>query len=497
MSNKFLNTYIDFYIKSFRRFDQSHFTIEFSWLNESQYNEDIEFQECIKYLHQQSIDVVIKESSIVEQCLNVAYKTDDDNQPNHMYYSIGSLPALFDLAQQTGLSSLCLVTMRIVANIICRKRIIYKAIVLDLDETLWNGILSEDGKDGIVQKLSSDGGYPYIAFMKFIKSIAEEMGIYVAICTRNDSNIVQSFLNEIDENIFPIKNQIDMVVSNNNDKSENIRSIATHLSILPNAIVFIDDNQIVRDEVHCKVPEVFVPDWDNHSDLVTLLIAGCFFERNELSVSSMNRKKQFRVIQEERKNNTLPELFIKVHEDKEHVEAIKLYAKSNQFKLSKLNNNFRDGTSSLYFEIFRKNGNSLGICSAITYCSCENECIILNWAISCRYFEIGLEEFVLLYMLRRKNYKNISFIFQETGLNKKVIDMIDKYYGKIIMDDSSSIPNDSNMFLDYYPDNAIKSQLLVTKDKIGSFAIYELNECVEFGINYVDNNTNLKEYSNG
>lgn len=497
MSNKSLNTYIDFYIKSFRRFDQSRFTIEFSWLNESQYNEDIEFQECIKYLHQQSIDVVIKESSIVEQCLNVAYKTDDDNQPNHMYYSIGSLPALFDLARQTGLSSLCLVTMRVVANTICRKRIIYKAIVLDLDETLWNGILSEDGKDGIVQKLSSDGGYPYIAFMKFIKSIAEEMGIYVAICTRNDSNIVQSFLNEIDENIFPIKNQIDLVVSNNNDKSENIKSIATHLSILPNAIVFIDDNHIVRDEVRCKVPEVFVPDWDNHSELVTLLIAGCFFERNELSVSSKNRKKQFRVIQEERKNNTLPELFIKVHEDKEHVEVMKLYAKSNQFKLSKLNNNFGNETSSLYFEIFRKNGNSLGICSAITYCLCENECVILNWAISCRYFEIGLEEFVLLYMLRRKNYKNLSFIFQETGLNKKVIDMIDKYYGKIIMDDSSSIPNDSNVFLDYYPDDAIKPQLLETRDKIGGFKLYFLEECSDDGINFVENNTKIKLYNNG
>lgn len=488
MSNKFLITYIDFLIKSFRRLDQSHFVIEFPWLNNSMNMEDAEFHECIKFLHQQSIDVAIKESSTIEQCLTAVYKTDSDNQPNHMQYSIGSLPALFDLSQRTGLSSLCLVTMRVVANIICHKRIIYKAIVLDLDETLWNGILSEDGKDGIIQKMASDSGHQYIAFMKFIESIAKELGIYIAICTRNDSNMVQSFLNEINETIFPIKNQIDLVVSNNNDKSENIRSIATHLSILPNAIVFIDDNHIVREEVRCKVPEVFVPDWDNHSELVTLLIAGCFFERNELSVSSKNRKKQFKVIQEERKNNTLPELFIKVHEDKEHTEAMKLYAKSNQFKLSKLSNNFSNETSSLYFEIFRKNGNSLGICSAITYCSCENECIILNWAISCRYFEIGLEEFVLLYILKKHKQQRVSFICQVDDINKKANELIAKYCDKIIMDDCSSIPNDCANFLNYRPNNTFKTVLLETTKHIGNFQLYSLNH----NDVYLASKTNLK-----
>lgn len=489
MSNKFLNTYIDFYIKSFRRFDRRHFVIEFPWLNDKT---DVDFQECLKYLHQHSIDIVIRESSSIEQCLTVIYIIDDDSQQNQTNFSIGSLPSLFELSQQTELSPLCLITMRVVASIICRVKIIYKAIVLDLDETLWNGILSEDGKDGVVQKLKSASGFPYIAFMKFIKSIADELGIYIAICTRNESGIVQSFLDEIDESIFPIKNQIDLVVSNNNDKSENIRSIATHLSILPNAIVFIDDNQIVRDELRSKIPEIYVPDWEHHSELITQLIACCFFERNELSISSKNRKKQFKVIQEEKKNNTLPELYIKVHEDKDHVEAKKLYAKSNQFKLTKFNNDFNECTSSLYFELFRPNGDSLGICSAITYYSCENECVILNWAISCRYFEIGLEEFIFLHMLRRINCKEISFIFQETGLNKKVIDLIDKYYAKGIMDDCSSVPNDSNVFLDYYPDNAIKPQLLATRDKIGSFEIYDFSECDE-----MDNNTNLKEYNNG
>lgn len=486
MSNKFLDAYIELYIKSFRRVDQSHFIVEIPWPNVSEYNVDVEFQECRRYLCQQAIDVVIKESSVVEQCLTIVYKDGDDNQQNHMCYSIGSLPALFDLAQQTGLSSLCLVTMRVVANIICRRNVLYKAVVLDLDDTLWEGALSEEGTNGIIKKLTSYSGCSYIAFMRFIKSIAEELGIYIAICTRNDSNIVQSFLKEIDENIFPIKNQIDLIVSNKNDKSENIRSIAKQLSILPNAIVFIDDNQIIRDEVRNNIPEVCVPDWRAHDELVTMLIACCFFERTELSVSSKNRKKQFRVIQEERKNNTLPELYIRAFEDKDHIEAMKLYAKSNQFKLTNFNNGFSEDSVSLYFEIYRKNGESLGVCSAITFFCCENECVILNWAISCRYFEIGLEEFVMLYMHRRKSFKNISFIFQDTGLNQKVNDLINKYYGVIIADDCSSIPNDSNVFLDYYRDDAIKLHLLKTRDKIGSFRLY-----------YLDNSERLvEEYTN-
>lgn len=493
MSNTYLNTYVDFYIKAFRRFDQNHIVVKFPWLKNIGNEKDSTTQKCIELLHEADIDVTIKECNTIEQCIPVEYTIGSDNQSHS--FSIGSLPSLFELSQQTGLSALCLVTMRVVSSVICRKKIIYKAIVLDLDETLWNGILSEDGKEGIVQKLTSESGYPYIAFMKFIKSIAEELGIYIAICTRNDSSLVQSLLEEINEDVFPIKNQIDLVVSNTNDKSENIRSIAKYLSILPNAIVFIDDNQIVRDEVLSKIPEMYVPDWEHHNELITLLIVCCFFERNELSVNTKNRKKQFKIIQEERKNNTLPELYIRVHEDKEHTEAKKLYAKSNQFKLSKLDNNFNESTSSLFFEIFRPNGDSLGICSAITYYSCDNEFVILNWAISCRFFEIGLEEFILLYILKRKKHKTISFIFQTTDQNQKVIELIDKYYGKIIMDDSSSISNDSNVFLDYYPDNAIKPQLIVTRDEIGGFQLYDIYECTEGGINFVEENTKLKSYN--
>ena len=171
----------------------------------------------------------------------------------------------------------------------------------------------------------SEKGAPFIEFMKFIKILGNELGVFITICSRNELKLVESTIEELNDTIFPLKNQIDYIIANNNDKSENIRLVAEQLSILPSSIVFIDDNQIVRDEVRRKLTEVFVPEWKNHNELVTKLIAGCIFERIELSINSQNRKKQFRIIQTERIQNSLPKLSLKVINDNKHLESIKLY----------------------------------------------------------------------------------------------------------------------------------------------------------------------------
>ena len=110
--------------------------------------------------------------------------------------------------------------MRIIAQTIIKQKILYKALVFDLDDTLWLGTLAEDGFEGIKNNMTSDKGAPYIAFMNFIKTLVKELGIYVAICSRNDMEIVSSAIDKIDETIFPLKKQIDYIVANFNDKSE-------------------------------------------------------------------------------------------------------------------------------------------------------------------------------------------------------------------------------------------------------------------------------------
>lgn len=170
--------------------------------------------------------------------------------------------------------------------------------------------------------------------MRFIQALAKELGLYIAICSRNDNEKVLSAIDRLDENEFPLKGQIDCIVANYNDKSKNIKAIAQKLSILTSACVFIDDNKIVRDEVRQNLPEVFVPDWDNHDELLTLLLTCGVFDRFELSLKSRNRKRLYAVLQQEREKSYLPQLLVKVSDDINHVEAMRLYAKSNQFKFS-------------------------------------------------------------------------------------------------------------------------------------------------------------------
>ena len=166
--------------------------------------------------------------------------------------------------------------------------------------------------------------------MNFIKTLAKELGVFIAICSRNNPEKIKLAFDSIDERIFPLKNEIDCIVANYNDKSENIKEIAKQLSILPDSIVFIDDNILIRDEVRRKLPNVFVPDWSKYSDLTTQLIVACIFERNELSLSSRDRRKQYEILQLERKKNILPKLYVKVFKDENHVEAKRLYFSSSE-----------------------------------------------------------------------------------------------------------------------------------------------------------------------
>jgi FkbH-like protein len=427
--------------------------------------------------------------------IKVEYQLDNIIEPSSLNFSISELPSLIELASKTEIHVSTLLIMRIVSKVICRHKILYKALVLDLDETLWPGILAEDGLETIDATLHTEKGEPYIAFMRFVRTLAEELGIFVSLCSRNDASQVNMAIENLSEDVFPLKSQIDCIIANDNDKSENIKAIASQLSILPRAIVFVDDNQIVRDEVRSKLPEVFVPNWKCHSDLITQLNVACIFERGELTINSQNRRKQLRIIHAEKEKNALPSLYVKVAIDETNNEAKRLYAKSNQFKLVPTDINFQNAKS-LIFEMFRENGESLGICSAITYTE-VNGAIggILNWAISCRYFEIGLEEFILLFMIKNMNARQLYFPLQFNEDNKRAQQLVDKYYGSTITDECSSVSSDSDIKINYFKEDC--------NDQIFADLLMRLNTGhYNFQIFYVDSdersiitlseNTNLK-----
>ncbi|MCX6135887.1 MAG: HAD-IIIC family phosphatase [Ignavibacteriales bacterium] len=430
IENSFLCVFINNFVNKFRNYNNDEFLITISGLKRFIYKDEKALTYLFEQLKENNFIIEFEGNEESVNHIDITCKNITKKASYNFKYQIHNLPAIVELSSKIDIPPVGIIITKIVAQIISKIKILYKAIVLDLDDTLWKGTLSEVGKDKIRETLYSEQGAPFIAFMKFVKTLANELGVFITICSRNDSKMVESTLELLDENIFPLKYQIDYIIANNNDKSDNIRKIAEELSILPQSLVFIDDNQIVRDEVKRKLPDVFVPEWENHNELVTQLIAGCIFERGELSLNSQNRRKQYKIIQTERAQNSLPKLFIKAIRDNDHIESCKLYSKSNQFKISAIEN-FDVDAKSLYFEIYRENGENLGICSTITYSISEEAITLINWAISCRYFQIGIEEFVLLYLQKITNKNKIYINYQELEYNLKVKEMLQKYCDEI------------------------------------------------------------------
>lgn len=429
--NKYIDIYINNYVKHFRDFITNKYIVNIGGIAGFIAADDHNLSFLLHKLQTYGFEVTISNGQDTIDEIQVEYTISDRANDEFFGYKIENLASTIYLSSKTGISIVGILVMQIISQIICKSKTMYKAIILDLDDTIWKGTLAEDGIDAIKQSLRSNDAITFVAFMRFIQVMAKELGLYVAVCSRNDIEKVLSAIERLTEKEFPLKGQIDCIVANYNDKSKNIKNIAQKLSILTNACVFIDDNQIVRDEVRQNLPEVFVPDWDSHDELLTLLLTCGVFDRFELSLKSRNRKRLYEVLQQEREKNYLPQLFVNVSDDINHVEAMRLYAKSNQFKFAE-NKKSYEGSKSLVFELYRDSGENLGICSAVTYTENAQNIHVLNWAISCRYFEIGLEEYILMYISTLANRRAITFAFNDTGFNGKVIELIEKYKDNLI-----------------------------------------------------------------
>lgn len=495
LNNSFIDVYVQELIKPFRKYNKDVFDIIISGLETFMAGE--KQGELLSKLNDYGFIVSFAEPETTITSLHIVYTNITSNTCGEYNFQIQDLPSLIEISSRANISLYDIIIMKIISQLICQFRILYKAIVLDLDDTLWPGTIAEDGIEKIKENLSSTQGTPHLTFMRFVKGLAEELGIFIAINSRNDSESVKFAIESLNKEIFPIKHQIDCIVANNNDKSENIKYIASQLSILPNAIVFIDDNQIIRDEVKRQLPEVFVPEWQNHYELMTLLAVSGIFDRNELSLNSQNRRKQLRILQTERMQNRLPKLMVKVSIDNEHIQAKKLYSKSNQFKLISEQIDFT-GSESLFFEIYRLNGENLGICSTITYSKNDSSCYILNWAISCRYFEIGLEEFIILYLLKNFPRKCFQFACQFNNENTKIQEFINKYYGRVFTDSGDSVPVGCDVLFRHFENEpCFYNHLLNIHKSRKAFNVYYFGSYYssEFDLRSIEllkNNTRLK-----
>ena len=133
-----------------------------------------------------------------------------------------------------------------------------KCLVLDLDNTLWGGVVGDDGLEGLVIGQGSALGEAFVAFQEYARELSRR-GVILAVCSKNDeANAVEPF--EKHPEMVLKRHDIASFVANWNDKASNLRAIAEELNIGIDSLVFVDDNPFERTLVRRELPMVAVPE---------------------------------------------------------------------------------------------------------------------------------------------------------------------------------------------------------------------------------------------
>jgi FkbH-like protein len=152
-----------------------------------------------------------------------------------------------------------------------------KCLVLDLDNTLWGGVIGDDGIGGIVLGAGSALGEAHLALQLYARQL-KERGIILAVCSKNDPATAEAAFCEHPEMLLK-RSDISAFIANWDDKAQNLRSIAAQLNIGVDSLVFVDDNPAERARVREALPMVAVPELpDDPAEYVRVLADAGYFE---------------------------------------------------------------------------------------------------------------------------------------------------------------------------------------------------------------------------
>jgi FkbH-like protein len=174
---------------------------------------------------------------------------------------------------------------------------IAKCVAVDLDNTLWGGVIGEDGMSGI--KLGTE--YPGAAYQALQRALLDlaRRGILLAICSKNNPDDAQEALKN-HPGMLLRPNHFAAVRINWNDKAQNLREIAAELNIGIDSLAFIDDNPFEREQLRSLLPEVTVIDLPDNALEYAAAVRDCpALERLTLSEEDRERSEMY-VAQRER-----------------------------------------------------------------------------------------------------------------------------------------------------------------------------------------------------
>lgn len=305
------------------------------------------------------------------------------------------------------------VAFQVVNAIKVRKGKVKKCVVLDLDNTLWGGVIGDDGMNNI--QIGELGiGRAFTAFQMWLKEL-KNRGIILAVCSKNNEDTAKEPFDKHPDMVLRMED-IAMFVANWQDKAGNIRNIQQVLNLGMDSFVFVDDNPFERNVVSTLISDITVPDMpEDPAEYVSYLKSLNLFETATYSEADKDRTRQY---QSEASRVILQQHF---EDYDQYLESLEMQAEAKPFdnfhmarisQLSQRSNQFNlrtvrysvpqleaivqnDRFATVYFTLKDKFG-EYGLISAVILEKTDEETAFIDtWFMSCRVLKRGMEEFII------------------------------------------------------------------------------------------------------
>lgn len=218
-----------------------------------------------------------------------------------------------------------------------------KAFNLDMDNTLWGGIVGDDGADNIEIGQETSLAQTYSEFQEYLK-MHKQLGVLLTVNSKNDKENALAGLNRPDSILKP--DDFVTIKANWNPKSQNLIETANEMALLPESYVFVDDNPAERAIVESQIPGVAIPEIEGVEHYIQTIDKSGFFEVTSISSDDLKRAEMYK---ENAKRSQLQATFVNYEDFLKSLEMkgeihtfvpaymsriAQLTNKSNQFNLT-------------------------------------------------------------------------------------------------------------------------------------------------------------------
>ena len=166
-----------------------------------------------------------------------------------------------------------------------------KALALDLDNTLWGGVVGDDGVDGIQIGQETGVSQSYYEFQSYIKSL-KELGVILTVCSKNDHENAIAGLNHPEGALKP--DDFIIIKANWENKDRNIIETAAEIKKKKKKIVFVDDNPAERAIVSAQIAGISAPEMDSVENYITTIDRNGYFEVTNFSEDDLKRNEMYK-----------------------------------------------------------------------------------------------------------------------------------------------------------------------------------------------------------